>query len=170
MIPLEDNFADVLGKALRGHNLDQAGAARAANLDPGAVARLLGGHFEVLFHNSSVVLPHARSGSARLMGITSAERMASLSDVPTVAEAAGLQGFAVTAWFGLYAPTGTPSEILTKLNADVSAVLARADVKGWIEQQGGVAGGGSAQALADHQAAETRKRRELIRAANIKAD
>lgn len=131
---------------------------------------LLGGHFEVLFHNSSVVLPHARSGSARLMGITSAERMASLSDVPTVAEAAGLQGFAVTAWFGLYAPTGTPSDILTKLNADVSAVLARADVKGWIEQQGGVAGGGSAQALADHQAAETRKWRELIRAANIKAD
>lgn len=46
MIPLEDNFADVLGKALRGRNLDQAAAARAANLDPAAVARLLDGHFE----------------------------------------------------------------------------------------------------------------------------
>lgn len=46
MIPLEDSFADVLGKALRGHHLDAAGAARAANLDPRAVARLLDGHFE----------------------------------------------------------------------------------------------------------------------------
>jgi glyoxylase-like metal-dependent hydrolase (beta-lactamase superfamily II) len=46
MIPLEDNFADVLGKALRGRNLDQAAAARAAKLDPAAVARLLAGDFE----------------------------------------------------------------------------------------------------------------------------
>lgn len=131
---------------------------------------LLGGQFEVLFHNSSVVLPHARSGAARLMGISSAERMATLADVPTVAEAGGLQGFAVTAWFGLYAPAGTPADILAKLNADVVSVLARPDVKGWIEQQGGVVGGGSPRALADHQAAETRKWRELIRAANIKPD
>ncbi len=46
MIPLEDNFADIFGKALRGHNLDQARAARAANLEPAAVARLLDGYFE----------------------------------------------------------------------------------------------------------------------------
>ena len=131
---------------------------------------LLGGHYEVLFHNSSVVLPHARSGAARLMGITSPERMSTLADVPTVAEAGNLPGFAVTAWFGLYAPAGTPADILAKLNADVSSVLARPDVKGWIEQQGGVAGGGSAQALAEHQAAETRKWREVVRAANIKPD
>ncbi|MFM7532154.1 MAG: Bug family tripartite tricarboxylate transporter substrate binding protein [Rubrivivax sp.] len=131
---------------------------------------LLGGQFEVLFHNSSVVLPHARSGAARLMGISSAERMATLADVPTVAEAAGLPGFAVTAWFGMYAPAGTPADILAKLNADAVSVLARPDVKGWIEQQGGVVGGGTARALADHQAAETRKWRELIRSANIKPD
>lgn len=131
---------------------------------------LLGGHYEVLFHNSSVVLPHARSGAARLLGITSAERVSTLPDVPTVAEAGGLSGFAVTAWFGMYVPAGTPADIVAKLNADVGSVIARQDVKSWIEQQGGVAGGGTSQALAEHQAAETRKWREVIRAANIKAD
>lgn len=131
---------------------------------------LLAGHYEVLFHNSSVVLPHARAGGARIMGITSAERAASLPDVPSVAEAGPLPGFSVTAWFGLYAPAGTPADIVTKLNTDLVAVLAQPDVKGWVEKQGGIAGGGTPQALRAFQAAETQKWREMIRAANIKAE
>lgn len=131
---------------------------------------LLGGHYEVLFHNSSVVLPHARGGAARLLGITSAERNASLPEVPTVSESGGLPGFAVNAWWGLYAPAGTPPDIVAKVSADVAAVLALPDVKSWVEQQGGVVGGGTPQALRAFQAAETQKWRDMIKAANIKAD
>ena len=131
---------------------------------------LLGGHYEVLFHNSSVVLPHARTGAARILGITSAQRNPSLPEIPTIAEAGGLPGFAVNAWWGLYAPAGVPNELVSKISADVAAALAQPDVKTWIEQQGGVPGGDTPQALRTFQAAETKKWRELVRAANIKPD
>nr|WP_281068748.1 tripartite tricarboxylate transporter substrate-binding protein [Ramlibacter agri] len=131
---------------------------------------LLGGHYEVLFHNSSVVLPHAKAGAARILAITSAERNATLPDIPTVAEAGGLKGFAVNAWWGLYAPAGVPAELVAKISADVATALAQADVKSWVEQQGGVPGGGTPQSLRNFQAAETRKWHDLVKSANIKPD
>lgn len=131
---------------------------------------LLAGHYEVLFHNSSVVLPHAQAGKARILGITGLERAATLPDVPTVAEAGGLPGFQVSAWWGLYAPAGTPPELVAKASADVAAALAQADVKTWVEKQGGTVGGGAPQALRAFQAAETKKWRDMIKSANIKAD
>lgn len=131
---------------------------------------LLAGHYEVLFHNSSVVLPHVQTGKARILGITGLQRSAALPDVPTVAEAGGLPGFQVSAWWGLYAPAGTPADLVAKVNADVAAALAQPDVKEWIEKQGGVMGGGAPQVLRDFQAAETRKWREMIKSANIKAE
>lgn len=131
---------------------------------------LLAGHYEVLFHNSSVVLPHAQTGKARILGITGLQRAATLPDVPTVAEAGGLAGFQVSAWWGLYAPAGTPPDIVAKVSADVAAALAQPDVKEWIEKQGGVVGGGAPAVLRDFQAAETRKWRDMIKSANIKAE
>jgi tripartite-type tricarboxylate transporter receptor subunit TctC len=131
---------------------------------------LLAGVYEVLFHNSSVMLPHARAGTARILGITSAERNPTLPDVPSVAEAAGLRNFAVNAWWGLYAPAGAPSDIVAKISADVAAALAQPDVKAWIEKQGGVAGGGTPQALRAFQLAETRKWREVVKSAGIRAE
>ncbi|WP_326538590.1 Bug family tripartite tricarboxylate transporter substrate binding protein [Pseudorhodoferax sp.] len=131
---------------------------------------LLAGHYEVLFHNSSVVLPHAQAGAARIMGITSAERTPALPEVPTVAEAGKLPGFAVSAWWGLYAPAGTPPEIVAKVSADVAAALAHPDLKSWVEKQGGTVGGGTPQALRAFQTAETVKWRDIIKAANIKAE
>ncbi|HSV44672.1 MAG TPA: tripartite tricarboxylate transporter substrate binding protein [Ramlibacter sp.] len=131
---------------------------------------LLAGHYEVLFHNSSVVLPHARAGAAKILAITSVERSRMLPEVPTVAEAAGLPGFSVNAWWGIYAPAGTPPDIVTKISGDVAAAVTQSDLKTWIDNQGGVPGGGTPQALAAFQASETQKWRELIRAANIKAE
>ncbi|QIL79966.1 tripartite tricarboxylate transporter substrate binding protein [Diaphorobacter sp. HDW4A] len=131
---------------------------------------LLAGHYEVLFHNSSVVLPHARAGGARIMGITSAERVAVLPEIPTVAEAGGLPGFTVYAWWGLHAPANTPPDIVNKVSADVSAVLAQKDITNWIEQQGGIVGGGTPQALKTHQAAETLKWRDIVKNSHIKPD
>lgn len=130
----------------------------------------IGGHYEVLFHNSSVVLPHAKNGALRVLAITSAERNASLPDVPTIAEAGNVAGFAVNAWWGMYAPAGTPQDIINKVSADVAAALNSPDVKTWVTQQGGVIGGGTPQALRAYQEAETVKWRDMIKAANIKAD
>lgn len=131
----------------------------------------LAGQYEVLFHNASVLLPHIKAGKATLMGITSPKRVAALPDVPTVAEAGGsLKGFAVHAWWGMYVPAGTPADIVKKISADVSAVLAQPDVTRWVEERGGSVGGGSPDELGAYQAQETKKWHDLIEKAHIKAD
>ncbi|QJW83249.1 tripartite tricarboxylate transporter substrate binding protein [Ramlibacter terrae] len=131
---------------------------------------LLAGHYEVLFHNSSVVLPHADAGKAKVLGITALERSPALPQVPTVADAGGIPGFAVSAWWGLYAPAGTPPDIIAKVSADVAAVLAQPENKSWVEKQAGTVGGGTPAQLGAFRAAETKKWRELIKSANIKAE
>ncbi len=130
---------------------------------------LLAGHYEVLFHNSSVMLPHIKAGNATLLGITSPKRIADLRDVPTIAEASDdLKGFAVHAWWGMYAPAGTPGDIVQKVSADVSSILAEPEVTRWIEERGGAVGGGTPQELRAYQAEETRKWSDLIKKADIK--
>lgn len=131
---------------------------------------LLAGHYEVLFHNSSVMLPYVQAGSARALGVTSAQRLPALPDVPAVGEAGRLAGFEVTAWWGIYAPAGMPAELAQRLTTDIDGVLKQAPLVAWIKDQGGAVGGGSQQQLRDYQGAETRKWRDLIAKANIRAD
>ena len=129
---------------------------------------LLGGHIEMMFHNAPVVLPHVRSGALRGLAITSAQRNAAAPDIPTLGEA-GVPGYEVTSWYAMYVPAGTPQVLIARLNADLARVLALPDVKSWVEAQAGVAGGGSPEALAAFQAAETVKWGNLVKAADIKA-
>lgn len=131
---------------------------------------LLAGHYEVLFHNSSVMLPHVQSGTARPLAVTSAHRVPTLPDIPAVAETDGLKGFEVTAWWGIYAPAGTPQTRVEKISADIDAALKQPSLASWVKEQGGTVGGGSPQQLRAYQAAETRKWRDLIQKANIQAD
>ncbi len=128
---------------------------------------LLGGHIEMMFHNAPVVLPHVRSGALRAIAITGSQRNPAAPEIPSLSEA-GVPGYEVTAWYAMYVPTGTPAAIIARLNADIAKVLAMPEVKTWIEAQAGAGGGGSPEALAEFQAAETVKWRTLIKAANIK--
>jgi tripartite-type tricarboxylate transporter receptor subunit TctC len=128
---------------------------------------LNGGHIDMMFHNAPVVLPHVKTGALRGLAITSAQRNPSAPDLPTVSEA-GVPGYEVTSWWAMYVPAGTPQPIIGRLNADIAKALALPDVKNWIESQAGQAGGGSPEALAAFQAAETAKWGTLVRAANIK--
>ena len=129
---------------------------------------LLGGHIEMMFHNAPVVLPHVKSGAMKGIAITSGQRNQSAPEIPTLNEA-GLPGYEVTSWYAMYAPSGTPLPIIQKLNSDIARVLALPDVKAWFDTQAAQAGGGSPEALAAFQAAETIKWRTLIKAADIKA-
>ena len=82
-----------------------------------AMADLLGGQVPIVFDPIPTSLAHVRAGKLKALGITSAQRSALVPEVPTVAES-GLPGFAVSAWFGLYAPAATPRDIVDKLNAE----------------------------------------------------
>ncbi|MFA7668920.1 MAG: tripartite tricarboxylate transporter substrate binding protein [Burkholderiaceae bacterium] len=127
---------------------------------------LLAGHFEVLFHNSSVLLPHVRSGAATGLGVTSRERIAAMPDIPTIAES-GLPGFEISAWWGFYAPAGTPKEIVQKVSEDINAIIAEPEVQDWIIERMGTPGGGTPEELAAFQASETKKWAEVIKNADI---
>ncbi len=87
-----------------------------------AVTDLLAGHIPFYFANLSEVMPHAGTGSLRLLAISSAARAPQLPDVPTVAES-GFPGFKTLTWNGLLAPAGTPGEIIDSLAAKVALAL-----------------------------------------------
>jgi tripartite-type tricarboxylate transporter receptor subunit TctC len=100
-----------------------------------AVADAMGGQISLVFANLPVALPHARGGKLRGIAVTSAQRVATASDIPTVAES-GLPGFEAFTWFGFFAPGATPREVITKLNADSVAALNVPEVKEKMANQG----------------------------------
>lgn len=87
-----------------------------------AVADLVGGQISLVFANIPVALPHVRSERLRGLAVTSKERLKAASDFPTVAES-GVPDFEAGSWFGMFAPRGTPPEIVAKLSADSRIAL-----------------------------------------------
>src|SRR6478609_6091691 len=76
---------------------------------------MLSGEIDLMFDNLPPQLPHIKAGKVRALAVTSLKRSSALPDVPTLDEA-GLKGYEVTAWFGLAAPAGTPSDSIQRLN------------------------------------------------------
>jgi len=93
-----------------------------------AMQDLVGGHVDLMFDQPPNSLPHVRTGDIKAYAVTAKKRLASAPDIPTVDEA-GLPGFYISVWSGVWAPKGTPQEIISKLNAAVVAALANQDVK-----------------------------------------
>jgi tripartite-type tricarboxylate transporter receptor subunit TctC len=87
-----------------------------------AVVALLGGQVQMSFGAVSTSLPHMRGGRMRALGVTSAKRLTATPDVPTFAEA-GLPGFEVEQWYGIFAPPALPPAITRKLNATLATIL-----------------------------------------------
>ena len=80
-----------------------------------AVTDLVGGQVQLMFDNIPISLQQVRAGKLRALAVTGPKRSPVLPDVPTIAEA-GLPGFSVTSWFALFAPAGTPENIIAILN------------------------------------------------------
>ena len=89
-----------------------------------AMNDLIAGHVPILFDNLPTVVPQVKAGNVRALAVASPARLPSLPDVPTFAEA-GLPGFEASSWFGLFAPAGTPADVIAKVTADVKKVLAQ---------------------------------------------
>ena len=87
-----------------------------------ALNDLLGGQIPVMFDSLPGVIQHLKSGKLRALGVTTAQRVASMPEIPTIEEA-GVPGFEATAWFGMYGPANLPPDILARIVADVQAVL-----------------------------------------------
>lgn len=132
-----------------------------------AVADLLAGQVHMMFDNVAVSLPHIQAGKLRALAVTSPKRVAALPDVPTMAEA-GMAGFNVVAWFGLFYPTGTPSEHVKWLHTEVVDILKQDDVKKQIADWSGEPGGESPEAFQNYVIKEVTQWQKVVTAAGIK--
>jgi tripartite-type tricarboxylate transporter receptor subunit TctC len=134
-----------------------------------AVTDLLAGRIQVWIGAANSLLPHIRAGKLRLLATAASQRFAEMPDVPTVAEA-GVPGFALDTWIGLFAPAKTPPEIVTKVNAEVSRILALPDVRARLVPQGIDLSTGSPEELAGLVREDHARWGRVIREAGVKAE
>ncbi len=136
---------------------------------PPAVIDLVAGSVDVMFSPASTVLPHVKSGRLRALAVTTAARLPSLPELPTVAES-GLKGYETITWFGFVAPAKTPPAIVTRLNAEIVKALALPDVRSQFELQGIEILGGTPERFADYIREEIAKWARVIRLSGAKAE
>jgi tripartite-type tricarboxylate transporter receptor subunit TctC len=96
---------------------------------------ILSGQIQMLFDSVPTMAPLIKAGKVRALGTSGTARSAILPDVPTIAEA-GVPGFQATLWVGFMAPAGTPQPIIEKLNAEITKIVSRPDIKAAWEKQG----------------------------------
>ena len=130
---------------------------------------LLSGRVPMMFENVAVMTPHVKRGALRALAVSSAKRTPLLPEVPTVTETGmGLEGFEVLGWFGLYAPAGTPAEIVKRLNAEVNALIVQPATEQKFADLGAEPLGGPPEALSAFLKAEQDKWGKVIRDLGIK--
>jgi len=89
---------------------------------------VIGGRIQVWFPGMALALPHVKSGRLRALGTTGARRSKGFPDVPTIAEA-GVKGYDAELWNGVFAPRGTPADVLSRLQSELARALAQPDVE-----------------------------------------
>jgi tripartite-type tricarboxylate transporter receptor subunit TctC len=100
----------------------------------GARTDIIGGQVQMMFDAVTTMSEHVKAGQVRALGTTGKVRSTVLPDVPTISEA-GVPGYEATIWIGLIAPKGTPPAIVNRLNAEITKIVARPEVKrGWAAQ------------------------------------
>jgi tripartite-type tricarboxylate transporter receptor subunit TctC len=99
-----------------------------------AISDLVGGQTSMLFATLPTVLPLAKAGKLHALAVTGAQRNPTVPDVPTMADT--LPGFEVTNWIALFAPAGTPGDIVAKLNAEIMRIMRLPDVQSRLVNEG----------------------------------
>lgn len=136
---------------------------------PQAINDLLGGRFDFMFDNIASVGPNVGGGRLRAIAVTSSTRSPLFPDVPTLDEA-GVKGFQMEAWGAVVAPPGTPDAIVTRLNADLNAVLKDEQVRKQLAQLAFVPMGGTPADLRTLMASEREKWGKVVRESGAKVD
>ncbi len=118
-----------------------------------ALTDLLAGQVQLMFSSTVAILPHIQSAKLRVIGVTSARRIPTLPQVPTIAES-GLTGYETSSWYGILAPAGTPVAIVNRLSAEINKAIQNADVRAKLASEGAEPVGSSPEGFSAHIRAE----------------
>jgi tripartite-type tricarboxylate transporter receptor subunit TctC len=135
-----------------------------------AVTDLLGGQIGAMFLPIHVALPHVQGGKLDMLAAGSLQRTPVTPDVPSLAEATGVKNIDVDIWYAVYAPAGTPAEIVSRLNAEMNALLRQPDVRETLGKQGLAATGGTPEQLAQLTRNDMERWAKVVQAAKIEPD
>jgi tripartite-type tricarboxylate transporter receptor subunit TctC len=130
-----------------------------------AILDVVGGHVDMMFDNIPTAAQQVKGGKVKALAVTSLEKAELLPDVPTMASF--IPGFEATSWHGLFAPPGTPPEIVEKLSKEVQAIIADPAMKAKLKAMGVTPVGNTSAEFKDFIAKETAKWAEVIKAADV---
>jgi tripartite-type tricarboxylate transporter receptor subunit TctC len=136
---------------------------------PAAMTDLIGGQVNMFTADFGVTVPQYKAGKIRGLAVTSTKRAAAVPDLPTVNEALGLKDYELIAYFAVFAPSGTPADVISKLNTAINAAANAKDLQDKFEAIGFSIDPGTPEALAKRNASETLKWEKAIREAKIEA-
>ena len=134
-----------------------------------AITDLIAGQVQMLYSSIPSVLPHVRQGQLTAIAVGSATRLASLPDIPTIAES-GVPGYEAYSWAGILAPAGTPKDIVARLSREIADILKQKEVSERLLSQGAIPVGDSPEQFSAYIKTEMEKWGAVVRAANIKVD
>jgi len=135
---------------------------------PGVID-LIAGRVTLAAPSTIATLPHVRSGRLRALAVTTAKRVASLPDIPSVAEA-GVPGYESVSWFGFVAPAGTPKDIVARLHREIVAILRTPEVNERFAREGTEVVASSPEEFERYIGAEAVKWAKVVRSAGIKPE
>ncbi len=133
-----------------------------------ALTDMIGGQVQVMFDNLPTSIEHIRAGKLRVLAVTGTARSDLLPEIPTVADF--VPGYEASAWYGVGAPKHTPTEIVTKLNATVNAILADPAVKARFDSMGATLITSSPDEFGKYVAEETEKWAKVVKFSGAKPD
>jgi tripartite-type tricarboxylate transporter receptor subunit TctC len=133
-----------------------------------AITDVMGGQAHMIFATMPTVIQQARAGRLRSVAVIGAARAKALPEIPTVAET--LPGFEVANWVGLFAPAGTPQEIVRRWNAEVQRIMTSAEVQPRLEAEGARFVATTPESFAAFQRDESARWGKMIREAGIKVE
>jgi tripartite-type tricarboxylate transporter receptor subunit TctC len=134
-----------------------------------ATQALLAGDTQFMFDNLANAMAQVKGGKLRALAVTTAKRSSLAPELPTMAEA-GLPGFDISTWYGLFAPAGTPPAIVARWNADVTKILTAPDVRARFIADGAEPAPNTPEQFAQFIAAELAKYARIVKASGAKVD
>jgi tripartite-type tricarboxylate transporter receptor subunit TctC len=135
-----------------------------------ALTDVAGGQVSLMFDTMLSAMPQVKAGRLKAIAVTSAARAPSAPELPAVAEAPGMAGYEATAWNGLFAPAGTPPEVLAAIAKAVGEVLADPETRARFAADGAVAGAMTPGQFGGFVGREIDKWRAVVQRANVKLD